>query len=219
MADPIRRLTRRLVPRSLRRGVSRLLRWPPVGHVNFGQLRRLEPMSRSFGSERGTPIDRHYIEDFLEAHADSIRGRVLEIGTDMYTKRFGGSKVAHSDVLHVAQRNPGVTIIADLTSGDNIPAEAFDCVILTQTLQVIYDVRAVLRTVHRILAPGGTVLATIPGITPVSRHDMDRWGFYWSFTTASAERLFREAFPADRIEVRSAGNVLAATAFLQGFSC
>jgi SAM-dependent methyltransferase len=145
-----------------------------------------------------------------------IRGHVLEIADNTYTHRFGGDRVTASDVLHVEAGHPNATIVGDLTCADHISSGSFNCVILTQTLQFIHDVPAVLRTVKRILKPGGVVLATVPGISPISRYDMDRWGHFWAFTTRSAERLFEEVFPATDIRIETHGNVLAASAFLYG---
>lgn len=211
-------LARRLLPREARRWLARRTVWPPVGIVRFGSLRRLTPISREWGFDRGQPVDRYYIEAFVAANAEDIRGRVLEIDAPTYTLAFGGKRVTGSDVLHVEESKPGVTIVGDLTRGDGIPSERFDCVILTQTLQAIYDVPAAIRTVHRILRPGGVVLATVPGISKVSREDMERWGYYWSFTSLSARRLFEESFPAKGIRVEAHGNVLAAIAFLHGLA-
>jgi SAM-dependent methyltransferase len=126
--------------------------------------------------------------------------------------------VRQSDVLHVSPGDANATIIGDLTSAGHIPSETFDCVILTQTLQVIYDVPAALRTVHRILKPGGVALVTVPGISPVSRYDMDRWGYFWAFTSLSAQRLFEETFSDGETAIQTYGNVLAATAFLYGMA-
>jgi ubiquinone/menaquinone biosynthesis C-methylase UbiE len=108
--------------------------------------------------------------------------------------------------------------VGDLADGAGIASEAFDCIILTQTLHLVYDVPAVVRTLFRILRPGGIALVTVPGITKISRYDMDRWGQYWSFTTRSAGRLFGEVFPPAGVSVEAQGNVLAATAFLQGIA-
>jgi hypothetical protein len=36
----------------------------------------LEPISRAFGYDRGTPIDRYYLDRFLDEHNGDIRGRV-----------------------------------------------------------------------------------------------------------------------------------------------
>jgi ubiquinone/menaquinone biosynthesis C-methylase UbiE len=121
-------------------------------------------------------------------------------------------------VLHVAEQKPNVTIIANLESGDGLPSDRFDCIILTQTLQFIFDVPAVLRTAYRILKPNGITLVTVPGICQISRYDMDRWGDYWSFTTLSMQRLFEQCFPKENIEISAYGNVLSSIAFLQGLA-
>lgn len=195
-----------------------LIRWPPVGRVAPQSLWRLKPISRVYGIDRGQPIDRYYIERFLAAHAHDIHGWVLEIADDIYTRRFGGSRVIRSEVLHVEEGHPKTTLVADLTRADHIPSDTFDCIICTQTLPVIYDLRAAIKTLHRILKPGGVLLATMPGISKISRYDMDRWGYYWNFTSLSAHRLFTEAFDPATIDVQVHGNVLAAIAFLHGLA-
>jgi glycosyltransferase involved in cell wall biosynthesis/peptidoglycan/xylan/chitin deacetylase (PgdA/CDA1 family) len=174
------------------------------------------PVSRVFGLDRGTPIDRHYIDSFLNAQAASVRGRVLELGDSTYTRRYGGDRVTRSDVLHAQPGNPSATIVGDLTRSGDLPAGVFDCIILTQTLQFIYDVRAALTNLRCSLAPGGVLLATFPGITPISRYDMDRWGEFWRFTSRAAQRMFDEVFTDDRVEVFVYGNAASATAFLNG---
>jgi SAM-dependent methyltransferase len=189
---------------------------PPVGWVRFGSLRRLEPFDRNYGYGRGRPVDRYYIERFLEEHAADIRGRVLEIGDPTYAGTFGGARVTHLDVLDVASGNPRATVVADLSDAPHLPGEHFDCVLLPETIQVIWDVRAALATVHRILRPGGVVLATFPGITQYARHDAEAWPLHWCFTTTSARRLFVEAFPGGDVVVQAHGNVLAAAAYLYG---
>lgn len=191
---------------------------PPLGQVDFGDLRRVEPITRTFGFSRGTPIDRHYIEAFLARHRADVRGRVLEIGDREYTRRFGGDRVQRSDILSLTPDNRQATIVADLSLGEGVPSGAFDCIIFTQTLQFIYDAAAAVRTLHRALVPGGVALATLPVLSQICRYDMDRWGDYWRFTTASAGRLFGDAFGPDQVEVRADGNVLAAVAFLQGLA-
>lgn len=190
---------------------------PPVGRVRFGGLRRMTPISRKYGLDRGRPLDRYYIESFLARHAADVRGRVMEIGDDTYTRQFGADRVAHSDILHVTPGHPKATLIADLASADHLPANAFDCVILTQTLHLIYDLRAALRTLHRVLKPGGVLLATFPGISQIADNE---WApnWYWAFTTLSAHRMFAEIFPERQLTVEAQGNVLTAISFLHGLA-
>src|SRR5262249_27189682 len=133
---------------------------PAPGNIEFGDLRRTSPISRVFGFDRGRPVDRYYIEGFLARNAECVRGRVLEIGDDSYTRSFGADRVIRRDVLSVVDTNPRATIIGDLSNAPHIASNTFDCIILTQTLHLIYDVRAALATLHRILKPGGVLLAT-----------------------------------------------------------
>ncbi|TVL99223.1 MAG: methyltransferase [Candidatus Brocadia sp. WS118] len=200
----------------IRKQHARLKRPPPLGWRLFGSLRYIHPIRRGFGYGHGQCIDRYYIEDFLTQHTNSIHGRVLEIGDNAYTCRFGGERVSKSDVLFTTEDNPQATIIADLTRADNVPSDIFDCIILTQTLQFIYDMRAAIRTLYRILKPGGVLLATFPGISQISRYDMEHWGDYWRFTSLSASMLFTEVFPGRCVAVQTYGNVLTAIAFMHG---
>jgi SAM-dependent methyltransferase len=203
--------------RTLRHGPTHLP--PPVGTVDFGSLRRLMPMSRGFGFDRGLPIDRYYIERFLADHAADIHGNVLEIGDSRYTRRFGGDRVTRSEVLHAVDGNPQATLVADLTCAVHLPSAVFDCIICTQTLMFIYDIRAALKSLCRMLKPRGVLLLTVAGVShQISRHDMDRWGDYWRFTSLSVRLLFEEIFPPSNIAVRAEGNVLAAIAFLHGLA-
>jgi SAM-dependent methyltransferase len=185
-----------------------------IDRVSFGDLRRLQPISRRWGYDRSHPIDRYYIEEFISAHATDIRGHVLEVGSDIYTRQFGGDRVAKSDVLHVVSGNPKATIVGDLACADHIPANQFDCFVLTQTLQMIYDQRAAIRHIYRILKPGGVVLMTSHGI---SKLDLaDEYKDHWHLTSHGARQLFAEVFPADCFDVQAHGNVLVAIAFLHG---
>jgi SAM-dependent methyltransferase len=191
---------------------------PPPGRVRLGSLRRVTPISRVWGCDRGQPIDRYYIERFLIECVPDIHGHVLEIGDSRYTHYYGDDRVAKSDVLHVKEGNPEATIVADLSDAPEIPSDTFDCIILTQTLHLIYNVRATIETLYRILKPGGVALVTFPGISQISHQAEKGWAdsWYWSFTANSAHRLFEEVFPAENVRVVTYGNVLSAIAFLHG---
>lgn len=214
-------MANRMLPgpmRWMRRARVRRSENPPYQCVNFGDLRRTTPIHSGFSVGRGQYIDRYYIDRYLEQNSASIRGRVLEMADDEYTKRIGGKKVVQSDVLDVRPAHRSATIIADLSTGDGIPADAFDCIILTQTLNYIYDVRGAIRTVYRSLKPGGTVLVSVSGIAQLAQDEMSYCGDFWRFTSLSLLRLFQEEFPADCVTVESHGNVLAAVAFLHGLA-
>ena len=185
--------------------------------VEFGSLSTAIPVSRVFGLDRGTPINRYYIEKFLAGQAALIRGRVLEVGDSDYSRRFGGDRVERFEVLHATPDNPAATLVGDLADPATLPTEAMDCFICTQTFDCIFEVQQAVLGAHQLLKPGGVLLATMSGISQISRYDMERWGEYWRFTTASAARLFEPLFTGG-VEVGSRGNVLAAIAFLQGLA-
>jgi hypothetical protein len=108
---------------SLRHRIRRLL--DPAWR---GVLWRTNPVSAEWGFDRGTPIDRRYIERFLAANRSDICGRVLEIQSADYTRRFGVA-VQTVDVLDINSSNTAATIVADLTAADQVPSAIFDCVI------------------------------------------------------------------------------------------
>jgi SAM-dependent methyltransferase len=183
--------------------------------ARLGSLRRTTPISDAWGRDRGTPVDRYYIEAFLAQHDGDVRGAVLELLNDTYTARFGRS-VTRCDVLDIDPSNPRATLVQDLTRPQDLPADAFDCFILTQTLQFVYDLGAAVESVHRVLRPGGVALVTVPAISRISRRELDRE--YWRFTVASCRRLFGDVFGDENVEARSHGSVLTGVAFLTGLA-
>jgi glycosyltransferase involved in cell wall biosynthesis len=197
--------------RALLRAVQRLRGRP-------GDAARVAPISRNFGFDRGTPVDRYYIESFLSEHSGDIRGAVLEIGDDAYTRRFGGERVERSEILHVDGSNPRATIVGDLQDPACLVPDSFDCIILTQTLHLVFDMNAAIGTLHRALKPGGVLFLTVPGITQIDASG--EWGgsWYWSLTALSVRRLLERRFPSAEIDVAVHGNVFAAAAFLYGLA-
>ena len=153
--------------------------------------------------------------DMHELDVEEV-GTVLEVKDGAYTDRYG-SGVERCDVLDVNPANPQATIVADLAAADAIPSDQFDCFVLTQTLQLIYDTKAAIAHAHRILRPGGVLLVTVPTVSRIAGRSGSLTD-YWRFTVASCTSLFGEVFGAAQITVRSYGNVLTAIAFLTGLA-
>jgi hypothetical protein len=178
---------------------------------------RTVPISTSFGFDRGTPIDRYYIEKFLCNNADCIQGQVLEISESTYSKKFGKSVTAF-EILHFDNTNPKATIVGDLTDNSTLPKNIIDCFICTQTFNFIYDIKKAITGSYELLKKNGVLLATVSGISQISRYDMDRWGDYWRLTDLSAKKLFEDCFGIGNVEVSIFGNVFVAKAFLDGLA-
>ena len=192
--------------------ITRFLKKP-----QWHNLRTVQPISRVFGFDRGTPIDRVYIENFLEKNKNLIKGVVCEIAEDTYSKKFGAN-VEKYEILHYTKDNKKATIIGDLTNTTTLPEAIIDCFILTQTLNFIYDFKAAIKGIYHMLKPGGIALITVGGLSQISRYDYNRWGDYWRFTDLSIKKAFEEVFGEGNVEVETYGNVLSAIAFLHGIS-
>jgi SAM-dependent methyltransferase len=203
----------RKLPRPVKQLAKGLRRVPGSITMKLGRIGSTRPLSKDWGYDRGTPIDRYFIERFLAKHASDVTGHVLEVQEDDYSRRFGGERVTQQDVLNVDAGNPRATIIGDLADPKTLPPGKFDCIILTQTLHLVVDMAAAMSNLHRALRPGGVLLITVPGITPLDREMfLDSW--YWSLTGPSLERLLSGPFRPDNVSVEAHGNLYAATAFL-----
>lgn len=199
------------VARRLRRRVRRTLVRP-----SWGNLRRMVPFSPWYGVERGLPVDRIYISQFMDSHAQDIRGEVLEVLDSQYTERCGGDRVRTRHVVDIDPSNPRATWVADLSEPTSLPEEQFDCIILTQTLQFLGDLSATWANLRRALRPGGVLLLTVPVVTLVefTQNGTD----YWRIPPDGLRALLTRAFPGAEVEVRGRGNLLTSIAFLLGLA-
>jgi SAM-dependent methyltransferase len=212
-SDLLRRLTSR-VPLRTKAAVKRRLR--RLNRPRWGDLRRREPFSSYYGFDRGTPVDRCYIERFLAERASDIRGNVLEVGNARYARAFRDAAPTRVEIVDVDPTNVEATIVADLSQADSLPGGQFDCFILTQTLQLVADVDAALRNAWQSLASGGVLLISVPGITRVDPDhvEADRW----RFTAAGLDTVLARTCSAGRREVVGYGNLISAVAFLMGLA-
>ncbi|MCT4665489.1 MAG: hypothetical protein N4A45_09680 [Flavobacteriales bacterium] len=180
-------------------------------------LRSKDPISNQFGFDRGTPIDRAFIEYFLEKQHKHILGSVLEISESTYSLKYG-SQVTSSEILHYDDKNPNATIVGDLTKSETLPNNRVDCFICTQTLNFIEDFEKGIEGGYHLLKDNGVMLTTVAGLCQISRYDMDRWGDYWRFTDLSIKNAFERVFGKGNVEIEIYGNVLAATSILHGIT-
>jgi len=180
-------------------------------------FQKKKPLSNIYGAERGIPLDRYYIENFLENNKQFIKGHCLELLNNDYTTKYGGKKVVKSDILDIDKNNMKANIFADIKDLHIIKDQSYDCVILTQVLQFIDDYDLAVKECYRILKHGGVLLVTLPSI---SRIDCASGleGDYWRFTVASAKYIFGKFFELKKIEINSYGNALTGLYFWIGAS-
>lgn len=173
-----------------------------------------QPLSRRFGLEYGTAVDRYYIENFLNKNRRYITGDVMEIAENTYTNMFG-EHVEHAYSLHVNGWGNDC-IKGNLETGEGITEGSIDCLICTQTLEHILDTEKVIENIYKLLKQNGTALITVAGIKQISLYDYHNWGEYWRFTKQTFEKLFSRVFEKKKIEVFSYGNIKTTFAMLYG---
>ena len=188
----------------------------PLVPVQVGGDARSTPVARDWGFSRGTPVDRYYINAFLESCAADVRGMVLDVQEPDNARRIGGDRIARVDVIDVDGRNSRATVVADLRCAPNMAAASYDCIVLTQTLHLVDDMPAVVAECARMLRPGGVLLVTMPCVSRMA-NDYGPAHDHWRVTVPAARRLFAERF-GTRVRVESWGNVAAAAAFLYGLA-
>ena len=193
-------------------------RLPVVRQLRCAQLRRLRPLAN--GRQRGLPIVRHYWAHFLESHGADIRGRGLEIGTTKTIRLYGGSALTGADAIDLAQHNPEVTVVADLTRADDLPGDSYDCFVNQFTMHLIYDLDSALYHSLRLLKPGGVLLANFPSVEYCFDRGLDMGTgaplfVFWQFTPLHVENLLRRCGLADTdFELELFGNLFTRVAYL-----
>ncbi len=196
-----------------RKSIRRIIKSPSV----YLLRQTTSPLSDYYGFDRGEPIDRFYIENFLKENKQCIRGVCLELLNNTYTTRYGKENVTKSDILDIDVTNRNATIIDDLRSLKKINDNTYDCIILTQVLQFIDDVPSAIAECYRILKKGGAILATVPSLSRIdcaSGPDGD----YWRFTQAGVKYLFEKNFNSQHVVVSSYGNVRSGIYFYAGLA-
>ena len=183
------------------------------GLPRWGKLRRTTPLSSTFGFERGTPIDRRYLRQFLHAHRALITGDVLEVQTSSYTRRYGRD-LRRTDTFDI---NPVFhpTYLCDLAHSENtLPTSAFDCVLLPQTLQHLRELDACLAHLLRVVRPGGVILASAAGLMPLTADVPD----YWRLSPDGWRERLSRAWSGAEVTVEGHGNCLTAIASQLGLA-
>jgi SAM-dependent methyltransferase len=207
-------LLRRILPRSIKSGVRRILEVLNILKARARITVGLQPLSYVWGIDRGIPIDRYYLLQFLQESAAAIYGHYLEFQEDSYTSRFGGSAVTKVDILHHDHSRPQATIVADLAKPNDIPSDSFDCIICTHVLQHIVEVDKAVSELYRILKPGGTLLVANPHINMCGLHSHE----IWRLTPVGLAAVLGQAFGAENVTVRSYGNSLTAAGEIRGLA-
>jgi SAM-dependent methyltransferase len=201
------------LPLPAQRSVKAVWRRLPSKRPKWGNLRRAQPFSSAFGIDRGTPIDRPFIESWLAERSDLIRGRVLEIKDSEYARRFG-SNIESCDVLDIDATNTAATIIGDANVAGTLRREHYDCIIVTQTLQYLEPALA-LDNFYSALRPGGHLLISVPSASGIDPFLVETDYYRW---TPAGLRHVLLSLDGAHVSVEGRGNLLVLVGYLYGLA-
>jgi SAM-dependent methyltransferase len=171
----------------------------------------VQPLSQIWGFDRGIPIHRYYLKEFLQEFASDISGHCLEFQEDSYTSQLGQGRVTKLDILHKVPGNPAATVVADITKPNTVPSNLFDCIICTYVLNIIFELPNAVAEMYRMLKPGGVLLVAVPQ----SNMCAPQWPELWRFTPEGLHLVLAQAFEAEHVSVRAYGNSLTAAGDLR----
>ncbi|MFE0258268.1 class I SAM-dependent methyltransferase [Streptomyces sp. NPDC059010] len=184
---------------------------PPIGGIDWGQLRRLIPICPAFGMSRGTPIDRHYLNQFIAEIHDFVQGDVVEIGgLDSNGGAYGFTRASKYRGLDIREA-PGVSLVGDAADPGIIPADSLDTIIAFNVLEHTARPWQVVDNMRQWLRPGGTACCMVPSAQRLHSAPED----YWRPLPAA----LREMFSAwSEQTVHQYGNPLSVIASLMGIA-
>jgi glycosyltransferase involved in cell wall biosynthesis len=205
---------RRLLPQRARLPVRRVIRPARLLQARLRLASGVRPLSERWATDRGLPIHRYYLAQFLREFRSDVRGHCLEFQDDTYTMATGGDAVAKLDILHIDHSNPRATIVADLTRPNDIPGEVFDCIVCTHVLHVVADLDKAISELHRILKPGGALLVAVPQLSMCDPESHE----LWRFTPEGLCLLLAKVFGRENVLLRAYGNSLTSACEIRGLA-
>ncbi|MGH7785812.1 MAG: class I SAM-dependent methyltransferase [Candidatus Binatia bacterium] len=166
--------------------------------------------------------DPYYLEQEPQRVANAHRllslipagGRLLEIGCAcgflLLAARERGFAAQGVEMSAWASGHARQAFGLDVRTGtleaQGLPADHFDAVVLADVIEHLFDPRATLREIHRILRPGGRLLLLTPDVGSVmARLFGPRWwglldDHYFYFSRPTLERLLNdEGFAVERV--------------------
>ena len=140
-----------------------------------------------------------------------IRGKVLDVGcfVGILSERImqqGGKELIGMDrlekALALAAARGIQTALADLDEAVfDFPDDNFDCVVVGEVLDYVFDPDAVIEDIYRVLKPGGKLIITVPNLAsfgnrllvllgwhPFGQEVRPRQGGYWRYFTFATLR-------------------------------
>jgi SAM-dependent methyltransferase len=119
-----------------------------------------------------------------------IRGRLLDAGCgDLPYREQLREQVTRYDTLDVADRAGELTYVGDIQRMGEVPGDTYDSVICLEVLEHVPDPFGAARELHRVLAPGGVLVASVPHLSRLHDEPHD----YYRYTRHGLRHLLEQA--------------------------
>jgi len=181
-------------------------------------LNSINKYSEKFGFDRGTPIDRYYIDEFIRnLEFENEFNTALEFGELHYVERFNVRQkffLSHPDFSK--RKDPKNQIFFDLNTQNKYDGVKFDLIISTNVINFTKNPFVTLSHHIDMLNVDGMLLLTASSSMPISQFDAERWGDYWRFTPDAMNHLLENL--DCEYHVQSFGNFKSSVAFLCGLA-
>ena len=180
------------------------------------------PLTRNFGFYRGTPLDRYFINnwvnDFLNDLDPKNRLKGLEIGGFDYlvpnSKLYISNELVPQNKFKKYENSLCIDLNKPIKKKLNIN-EKFDFIIFTQVLHVLKNDINGLEIIKNLLKKDGLIIGSVAGtINPISIYDYERWGCYRGYSDQGLRSLFDTV--GLNCSIKTIGNFGLAYEFLNG---
>ncbi|TRU96281.1 MAG: methyltransferase domain-containing protein [Microcystis wesenbergii Mw_QC_S_20081001_S30D] len=163
--------------------------------LNWGDLKKSVPICHVFGLTRGKPVDRYYLNKFIQEIKPQIVGKILEIGGTSKDKDFYGINLGSSYQIMNIEPGLGIDIVGDAHDGSIIKPESFDSIITFNVLEHCYAPWQVVENIYTWLKPGGKCFVMVPSAQRLHAIPRDYWrplpdAFAWMFRKFSQQKLY-----------------------------
>jgi SAM-dependent methyltransferase len=117
---------------------------------------------------------------------------------------------------HTVDINPQfqTTYVCDLAQADAIPSGWYDCFLAPNTLQHLAELEPALKTMLRVVKPGGTILASAAALLPL----IPEGGDYWRLSAEGWRLILGQQWAGCDVSVEARGNCLVALAAMHGLA-
>jgi len=146
----------------------------PIGAIDFGDFKRKLPFCPQFGHFRGNPVDRYYLDRFIEQIRNEVKGVTLEIGGSKGNRELYGLTNTTS-YLTMDLNGEGLDIIGDAHDTQAVEEASLDTVLLFNVLEHCERPWVVVDNIYQWLKPRGQVFCMVPNAQRVHRVPQDYW--------------------------------------------